>query len=187
MKKIALFCCCFMTLISCNKIQKETDSFKEHIEDKMEEVERSAREEQPEEVIPDVPLGFLVTYEGKYAARENLFANPVVAERLQQLNQFNFEALLQNYNTETPIVIIDNIVHMSGCKQHNCPANAYDFFIDLDNDNINVFYFRNNMLRIYQEKGIIELPEMFATEMERKKTNAGIGNPESIESNYTLE
>ena len=75
---------------------------------------------------------------------------------------------------------------MSGCKQHDCPSNAYDFYIDLDNDNINVFYFRNNMLRVYQEKGLIELPSELAKDLETKKNNAGIGNTDGIESNYEL-
>ena len=51
---------------------------------------------------------------------------------------------------------------------------------------INIFHFRSNMLKVYQEKGWIDLPEGFAREMEIKKNNAGIGNTESIESNYSL-
>jgi len=187
MKNIIILLCCAIIVSSCNKVKKETESFKEHVEEQMQQVEEAAGEKITEPLIPDVPLGFLVTYEGKYAAQENLFSDPTISSRLQQLNRFNYEAFLQNYNTETPVVILDNIVHMSGCKQHDCPSNAYDIFIDLDNDNINVFHFRSNMMRLYQEKGIIALPEEFAEEMETKKSNAGIGDPESIESHYTLE
>lgn len=106
---------------------------------------------------------------------------------MQQLDRFNYIALLLNYNTETPVQIADNIVHMSGFKEHDCLSNAYDFFIDLEHDNINVYHFRSNMLRIYQEKGRIDLPEEFAGEMETKKLNAGIGDPESTESKYKLQ
>lgn len=142
--------------------------------------------ELPEIKIPDTELGFLVTYESKYARQEGLFKNELLANRLKQLNRFNYDALLQFWNTETPIVIIDNIVHMSGCKQHSCPDNAYDFFIDLNNDNINIYYFRSNMLRIYKDKELIELPMEFAKEMEIKKSNARIGEVEDTESRYKL-
>ena len=188
MKKQILLSVFFISiLLSCNNTKSKTELPSEPALEQQEEIAPITVEEEPEIVIPDVPLGFLVTYQGKYATQEKLFENASFANRLKELDRFNYEALLQNYNTETPIVIVDNIVHMSGCKQHSCPSNAYDFFIDLDNDNINVFYFRNNMLRVYQEKGFIELPAEFATEMETKKSNAGIGNTESIESRYTLE
>ena len=42
------------------------------------------------------------------------------------------------------------------------------------------------MLRVYQEKGLIELPPEFAKDLDTKKDNAGIGNPDSIESKYEL-
>jgi hypothetical protein len=143
-------------------------------------------EEKVAPELPVVPLAYLEDYSGKYAGQENVFVNGELSKRLQKLERFNYEALIQNYNTETKIVIIDNVLHMSGCKQHDCPSNAYDFYIDLDNDNINVFYFRNNMLRVYQEKGLIELPSELAKELETKNNNAGIGNPDGIESNYEL-
>ena len=186
-KQIILSLFLISILLSCNKTKSKTELPAEPAIEQQEEIEPITVEEEPEIVIPDVPLGFLVTYQGKYATQEKLFENETLATRLKALNRFNYEALLQNYNTETPIVIVDNIAHMSGCKQHSCPSNAYDFFIDLDNDNINVYYFRNNMLRVYQENGFIELPAEFATEMETKKTNAGIGDPDGIESRYTLE
>ena len=143
-------------------------------------------EPKVEREIPDTELGFLVTYEGKYATQEKLFENEVFAARLKNLERFDYDALLALYNTETPLVIIDNIVHMSGCKQHDCPSSAYDFFIDVENDNINIYHFRSNMLRIYQEKGWIDLPPAFADEMEVKKSNARIGEIDDTESTYSL-
>lgn len=187
MKHLTFFLILASTLVSCNKIKPKTDLPAEPALEVQEEAQPIMEAEETTIVIPDVPLGFLVTYEGKYAAKEKLFENDFFSDRLNNLDRFNYEALLQNYNTETPVVIVNNIAHMSGCKQHDCPSNAYDFFIDLDNDNINIFHFRNNMLRVYQEKGWIDLPSEFAEEMEIKKTIAGIGDPEGIESKYTLE
>jgi len=149
-------------------------------------VEETIEQELPKKEIPDTSLGFLVTYENKYAKAEKLFENKILAKRLKGLKRFNYDKLLYFWNTETPIVIIDNIAHMSGCKQHDCPSNAYDFFIDLTNDNINIYHFRSNMLRLYQEKGMIDLPPVFATEMEIKKSNAKIGEVDDTESTYSL-
>ena len=148
--------------------------------------EDPVEQELPKREIPDTELGFLVTYENKYAKQEKLFENETVAKRLKGLKRFNYDKLLYFWNTETPIVIIDNIAHMSGCKQHDCPSNAYDFFIDLTNDNINIYHFRSNMLRLYQEKGMIDLPPAFAKEMEIKKSNAKIGEVTDTESTYSL-
>ncbi len=43
------------------------------------------------------------------------------------------------------------------------------------------------MLRIYQETDRIKLPAEFAADMDIQKDNAGIGDPDRVESNYTLE
>ena len=165
---------------------KKTTPVEPEVEVTPEQPEVEVVEPEVGREIPDTELGFLVTYEGKYATREKLFENEVLAARLKQLERFNYDSLLAFYNTETPLVIIDNIVHMSGCKQHDCPSNAYDFFIDVENDNINVYHFRSNMLKIYQEKGWIELPPAFAEEMEIKKSNARIGEIDDTESTYSL-
>ena len=183
MQKIVLPLLFMILWTGCDKIKTHKSNDNKLVPEETAEEEYI---EVPEIVIPDGPLGFLVTYEGKYATQENLFENEEFAQRLKSLDRFNYEALLKNYNTETPITIIDNVIHMSGCRQDDCPSSAYDFFIDLDNDNINIFHFRSNMLRVYQEHGFIELPQAFAEELEVKKSNAGIGNTESSESKYEL-
>ena len=136
-KQITLSLIFISILFSCDKIKPKTELPVEPAVEQQKFMDPVVIEEEPAIVIPDVPLGFLVTYEGKYATQEKLFENESLSKRLKTLDRFNYEALLQNYNTETPIVIIDNVAHMSGCKQHDCPSNAYEFFIDLDNDNIN--------------------------------------------------
>lgn len=174
------------TFLSCDKIKNAANDKNDQTIEAV-DADETHEVEAPQKVIPEVPLGFLVTYEGKYATQEKLFEKQELADRLKNLERFNYPILLQNYNTETPVVIVDGIVHMSGCKMHDCPSSAYDFFIDLENDNINVYHFRGNMLRIYNEKGWIDLPMAFANEMETKKTNAKIGSTDDIESEYTLE
>ena len=175
-----------MLIVSC-KPEKKSNEYIDSPIDPVPPIESEILpEEKVEPELPIAPLVYLKDYTGKYARQENVFKNGVLSQRLQNLERFNYDALIQNYNTETKIVIIDNVLHMSGCKQTDCQSNAYDFYIDLENDNINVFYFRSNMLRVYQEKGFIELPPEFAEELKTKKNKAGIGNPDSIESKYEL-
>jgi len=186
MNRSVFYLLILLVIVSCKQEKKSNEYIDSPMDVPLPAETELQLEEETEAELPIVPLAYLKAYSGKYATQEKVLTDGVLAQRLKNLERFNYEALIQNYNTETSIVIVDNIVHMSGCKQHNCPSNAYDFFIDLENDNINVFYFRSNMLRVYQEKGLIELPAAFAKELEIKKTNAGIGNPDSIESNYEL-
>jgi len=132
-------------------------------------------------------LYFLEDLEGKYPTEEKIFQNKVLKKRLKKIRRLNYDLLVQNWNTETPITIENQIVHSSGCKSHSCPESAFDLFIDLKNDNINVYHFSNNTLRVYTEKGFISLPPDFAEEMEIKKDNAKIGSTsDDIESQYDV-
>ena len=193
MKKIILFLALVVSVVSCDKFKKNpsgqesTESVSEQeMIDESDEIKDLRKESEDEIEIPDTELGFMVTYNGKYAGQERLFENEVLAARLKKLDRFNYDAMLQRWNTETPVVIEEGILHMSGCKQHDCPSSAYDFFLDIENDNINIYNFRSNMLRLYQEKGMIDLPPGFANEMEIKKSNAKIGEIDDTESTYSL-
>lgn len=194
MKKIILLLILTISVTSCDKFKKNQSEQEspesvpeQEIIDETEAVEDLTEEDINEILIPDTELGFMVTYQGKYAGQEKLFENEVLAARLKQLDRFNYDAMLQRWNTETPIEIEEGILHMSGCKAHDCPSSAYEFFLDVENDNINIYNFRSNMLRIYKESDMIELPQGFAREMEIKKSNAGIGDTQSTTSNYSLE
>ena len=124
---------------------------------------------------------------GKYPTQVNLFQNEILTSRLKNINRFDYDALIANWNTETPITIENQIIHSSGCKAHNCPSSGYELFIDLKNDNINIYHFRGNTLRVYTEKDWIDLPESFNNEIETKKSNAKIGsNSDYMESTYNI-
>lgn len=187
MNRFIYYTLILLFMIACKQEKKTNEYIDAPIDTPLPvETELNLDETVKPDAGPQFPLSYIIDYKGKYAKQENLFGKGLLAQRLQKMERFNYEALLQNYQTETKITIINNIVHMSGCKQHSCPSNAYDFFIDLENDNINIYYFRNNMLRVYNEKGFIDLPQEFSEEMEIKKSNAGIGDTSGIESSYEL-
>jgi hypothetical protein len=117
----------------------------------------------------------LENYIGKFAGQEKLFQTEPISSRLKQLKGLDYEIFISLWNTETPITIDNNVVHMSGCKKNACSESAYEFFMDLKNDNIMIYHFRSNTLRIYSEKGWIDLPPAYANEIVLKKSKAGIG------------
>lgn len=175
-------------MVNCKKESTRDQVVEEKVEEIIqEEVEEIIPEEVLEKVVKEATKAFsLQDYVGKSARQEKLFETEPLAGRLKVLKGLDYEIFLALWNTETPISIENNVVHMSGCKQHACPESAYDFFMDLDNDNINIYHFRSNTLRIYDEKGRIDLPPGYKEEIQIKKANAGIGNTEDVESKYTL-
>ena len=145
---------------------------------------------QDTEIIPETEslegMYFLNGLIGKYPTQENIFTNKILSDRLKGINNLDFDKMIANWNTETPLAIEDQIIHASGCKDRDCPSNAYELFIDLDNDNINVYHFRGNTLKVYTEKEWITLPKIFNDEIEIKKYDAKIGNLNDSESTYNI-
>ncbi len=132
-------------------------------------------------------LFFLTDLIGKYPTQEKIFDNKYLAGRLKKIQRFNFDNMKRDWNTETPITIEDRIIHASGCKSNNCPSSGYELFIDLKNDNINIYHFRSNTLRVHTEKDWITLPKGFSNEIEIKKSNAKIGSTsDDMESTYDI-
>lgn len=190
----------FILFYNCNKIKKEKQSIP--IETKQEteintkpekekqikintEPENKKQLETNNEAIPE--LFFLNELLGKYPTQINLFDNTVLTGRLKKIEKLDFERLIAYWNVETPLTRENQIIHASGCKQHDCPSNGYELFIDLKNDNINIYHFSGNTLRVYKEKGWIELPKVYQNEIDIKMENAKIGSTsDDMESTYNI-
>jgi len=121
-------------------------------------------------------LYFLTDLIGKYPTQEKIFENKYLKKRLKKIERFNYDNMVRDWNTETPISINNNIIHSSGCRAHKCPDSGYELFIDLKNNNINVYFFMGNTLRVYKEKGWIKLPKAYEEELDIKMDNAKIGS-----------
>ena len=179
---------------SCNEIIKEKQTTPIKTIQKIEAEQQIEKDNEPkinQQIVinskskPD-SLYFNVLL-GKYPTQVGLFENEILASRLKRINRLDYDALVANWNTETPITIEDQIIHASGCKAHNCPSSGYELFIDLKNDNINLYHFRANTLRVYTEKDWITLPKGFSNEIDIKKFNAKIGSTsDDMESTYNI-
>lgn len=124
-------------------------------------------------------LIFLTEWVGKYPKEVDLFNLNVVTSRLQQMMGAQYDSLIANWNTETPIQLEDSIIHTSGCKAHNCPADAYELYIDLTDDNINVYNFQNDTLYFFAEKDSFSLPVQMKADLNVVKSNAKLSSRKS--------
>ncbi len=138
--------------------------------------------------IPKPGLFFLTDLIGKYPAQEKIFDNKYLAGRLKKIERFNFDNMKRDWNTENPLTIENQIIHSSGCRAHNCPDSGYELFVDLRNDNINIYFFMGNTLRVYKEKGWITLPKIYQNEIDVKMENAKIGSTsDDLTSKYSIQ
>lgn len=136
---------------------------------------------------PKPGLFFLTDLIGKYPTQEKIFDNKYLAKRLKKINRFNFDNMVRDWNTENPLTMVNQIIHSSGCRAHNCPDSGYELFVDLKNDNINIYYFMGNTLRVYKEKGWIILPKVYQDEIDIKMENAKIGSTsDDLTSKYSI-
>jgi len=107
----------------------------------------------------------LATLNGQYPADVALLDNPLLKTRLEALLGDDYADFRKYWNTETPIVIEDNVLSTTGCEQHNCGGNQYVLQIDLNKNNINVYHFGKG-IKSYKEKGTITLPKGLSKEFE---------------------
>jgi len=107
----------------------------------------------------------LASLNGQYPTDVALLDNPLLTDRLKTLLGDDYADFRKYWNTETPIVVEDNVLSTTGCEQHNCAGNQYVLQIDLQHNNINVYHFGKD-IKSYKEKGTITLPPNLAKEFE---------------------
>jgi hypothetical protein len=69
---------------------------------------------------------------GKYPYEIKLLENAEIKTRLTKLLGADFADMKANWNVETPMEIESGILMASACQAHNCAANGYVMFVDLN-------------------------------------------------------
>ncbi len=112
-------------------------------------------EEEEEETTKDNIAGNLITEnEGEYVNKDlNIFENTDFVDRIKPIVEEVYEEILENFNTETPIVSDRDIYKFTGCKAHDCPSYLITFLYDAKNDNFNVLINQNGRVKVYEENG----------------------------------
>lgn len=97
--------------------------------------------------------------EGTLPEKAGLTTNEELQKRIQKMLGKNYDEFKANWNTETPIVVEDRIIYISGCQKSDCKANRYLLFLDVIDNNINIINFSYGRVRSWEERSIIGLPE----------------------------
>ncbi|MFT4169916.1 MAG: hypothetical protein QM653_12435 [Dysgonomonas sp.] len=101
----------------------------------------------------------IVKNEGKYPSEVKIFEDKPFSERIKNITGSEYDAIIKNFNVETPIVSENGIYKFSGCKQHDCPSFQTTIYYDAKTDNINVIISKNDKVSEFAEKGKIEISE----------------------------
>ena len=123
-------------------------------------------------INPSDTLNNLVT---KSVIGTHLLTESSIAPRLKTLLGTDYEQMVKYWNTETPFTKEGNILHASGCKQHDCNTYSYDLYIDTKSNKINIYKFSESKLTIFAEDDYqILLKDSFLEDLNTKKLNANI-------------
>ena len=99
------------------------------------------------------------TNEGKTPTEINLLENADLKARMQKLVGGEYDNLVKNFNTVTPIVSENGIYKTTGGKAHEVPAYQTTIYYDANNDNLNVVISQNDKDKTYVEKDTIKVTD----------------------------
>jgi hypothetical protein len=105
----------------------------------------------------------------------HLLTESTLSPRLKTLLGTDYDQMVKYWNTETPFIKEGDILHASGCKQHDCNTYSYDLYIDTKNNKINVYRFSQSKLTLFAEDDYrIVLKDSLLQDLNTKKLNANI-------------
>lgn len=105
----------------------------------------------------------------------HLLTESSITPRLKTLLGSDFDQMVKYWNTETPFTKEGDVLHASGCKQHDCNTYSYDLYIDTKNNKINVYKFSQSKLTVFAEDDFrIVLQDSLLQDLNTKKLNATI-------------
>lgn len=145
-----------MSFIACNSPDEQPGDVQTDRLPEMTRTEDSASRSRS-------PLVNLQEYSGQYPSDVQLFDDQELNNRIRLLLGEDYANFRKFWQTETPILMEDEVLFTTGCEQHNCAANQYILQIDLKHDNVNIFHIGSDF-KSYAEKGPIHLPPGLAKE-----------------------
>jgi hypothetical protein len=97
--------------------------------------------------------------EGKYPRDIQIFKDTTITNRLKKVAGNQYNDIVKNFETQTPIVSVNGIYKFSGCKQHACPAFQTIVLYDSHHDNFNILVIQKGDTTEHNEKGKINIPK----------------------------
>lgn len=99
----------------------------------------------------------ITSNEGKTALDAKLFDNETFTARLKTLAGAEYDSIVANFNTQTPIMSEEGIYKFTGGKAHAVPEFNTTILYDSNNDNLNVIIEKNDKRTLLKEKDEIKI------------------------------
>lgn len=157
MKTTTLLTVCLISLslfmVSCKKTKKNNtpDKSGSELTVKNDSVEPSTTD------YSKTAVKLITENEGQYPRDLKIFKDKDIANRLKKIAGADYPKIIENFDTETPIVSLNGIYKFTGCKQHNCPSFHTTILYDAHHDNFNIIIEKNGRIKVYDEKGNITM------------------------------
>lgn len=139
---LVLLCCLLLTSCKFNKNDK-------NILPNMDESELPVAENK------QTHSNIITENMDKYPREIRIFQDKAFTDRLKALTGEEYQTILNNFDTETPIVAEMGTYKFTGCKAHDCVGFKTTFLYDSYEDNLNVVVSREGKVKVYDEKGKI--------------------------------
>ena len=121
------------------------------------------------------PTDTLNSLVNKSVIGSDILTKSSITPRLKTLLGSDYDQMVKYWNTETPFTKEGDILHASGCKQHDCNTYSYDLYIDIKNNKINIYKFSKSKLTVFAENDFrIVLKDSLLQDLNTKKINANI-------------
>ncbi|MBC7886152.1 MAG: hypothetical protein H7X99_11800 [Saprospiraceae bacterium] len=88
---------------------------------------------------------------GKLPKEIDLFQKYGLYSRIEDIMKSDFAEFKENWNEETPLKKDGEMIYFTGCKAGDCKSNNYFIVLDLMINKINVYNFKNEKGRSYEE------------------------------------
>lgn len=108
------------------------------------------------DTITPASLDYMKAYNGKTATAVKLLEDPLLAARIKKLTgETPFEFMKQNWNTETPITVDNDILIAKACKTNECGSTESIILIDLAKNVVFAGIKEKGQVQTYSENGTI--------------------------------
>lgn len=97
--------------------------------------------------------------EGKTALDAKLLDNETFTARVKALAGAEYDSIVANFNTQSPIVSENDIYKLSGGRAHSVPEYNTTIVYDAQNDNLNILIDKMGEITVLKEKEEIKMTD----------------------------
>ncbi len=166
MIRFFFFCLSMLFLINCKNSKNQDTAISETVKsDSIALVSKLIKSE----------LKALEKQVGKLPSEAGLFTNFGLAERIEKVMGKDYQDFKETWVKETPIKKDGEILYTSGCQIDVCKANRYILIIDMLQNGINIYNFKHDKGRSYEEDNtIIGMPFKLQDDFEKIRIEQGL-------------